>query len=170
MPERLGGVAAAVAAPAIAPPLPSTAAEASTAAPMRIPFFDMACSPLGIIIVDPSFPEAHGGALPVMFVFGKDQGSVMDVPISPWTVFRSARLGSVTAQTGTVVVIEDDPHIADLVDLYLRRDGFRVLLARDGEQGLTFVNQEDPWIVVLDVGLPGQLDGFDVCRRIRAKG
>jgi DNA-binding response OmpR family regulator len=76
----------------------------------------------------------------------------------------------VTAQTGTVVVIEDDPHIADLVDLYLRRDGFRVLLARDGEQGLTFVNQEDPWIVVLDVGLPGQLDGFDVCRRIRAKG
>ena len=76
-----------------------------------------------------------------------------------------------TAQpAGTVVVIEDDPHIADLVDLYLRRDGFRVLLARDGEQGLMVVNQEDPWIVVLDVGLPGQLDGFDVCRRIRAKG
>src|SRR5271163_2487189 len=105
-----------------------------------------------------------------MLVFGKDQGSVMDARISLWTGFRSASLGTVTAQTGTVVVIEDDPHIADLVDLYLRRDGFRVLLARDGEQGLTFVNQEDPWIVVLDVGLPGQLDGFDVCRRIRAKG
>ena len=68
------------------------------------------------------------------------------------------------------MVIEDDPHIADLVDLYLRRDGFRVLLARDGEQGLASSNQEDPWIVVLDVGLPGELDGFDVCRRIRAKG
>ncbi len=73
-------------------------------------------------------------------------------------------------QHGTVVVIEDDPHISDLVDLYLRRDGYRVLLARDGEQGLNLIQQEEPWIVVLDVGLPGELDGFDVCRRIRAKG
>ncbi len=73
-------------------------------------------------------------------------------------------------QHGTVVVIEDDPHIADLVDLYLRRDGYRVLLAQDGSQGLTLIAQEEPWIVVLDVGLPGELDGFDVCRRIRAKG
>ena len=74
------------------------------------------------------------------------------------------------AQHGTVVVIEDDPHIADLVDLYLRRDGYRVLLARDGAQGLSLIGQEEPWIVILDVGLPGELDGFDVCRRIRAEG
>jgi DNA-binding response OmpR family regulator len=73
-------------------------------------------------------------------------------------------------QGGTVIVIEDDPHIADLVDLYLRREGFRVLLAGDGEQGLKLVKQEDPWIVILDVGLPGQRDGFDVCREIRAGG
>jgi DNA-binding response OmpR family regulator len=71
-------------------------------------------------------------------------------------------------ENGTVVVIEDDPHIADLVDLYLRRDGFRVLLARDGEEGLRVITQEDPWIVILDVGLPGRRDGFDVCREIRA--
>jgi DNA-binding response OmpR family regulator len=70
-------------------------------------------------------------------------------------------------ENGTVVVIEDDPHIADLVDLYLRRDGFRVLLARDGEEGLRVVTQEDPSIVILDVGLPGRRDGFDVCREIR---
>src|SRR6202451_4483247 len=76
----------------------------------------------------------------------------------------------VTAQTATVVVIEDDPHIADLVDMYLRRDGFRVLLARDGQWGLALIDQEDPWIVILDIGLPGELDGFDVCRKIRAKG
>ena len=41
-----------------------------------------------------------------------------------------------SADNGTVVVIEDDPHIADLVDLYLRREGYRVLLAGDGEKGL----------------------------------
>ena len=73
------------------------------------------------------------------------------------------------AESGTVVVIEDDPHIADLVDLYLRRDGYRVLLADDGEKGLAILAQEDPWIVILDVGLPGARDGFEVCREIRAK-
>jgi DNA-binding response OmpR family regulator len=72
-------------------------------------------------------------------------------------------------ENGTVIVIEDDPHIADLVDLYLRRDGFRVLLSRDGEEGLALVKREDPWIVILDVGLPGTRDGFDVCREIRAQ-
>jgi DNA-binding response OmpR family regulator len=75
----------------------------------------------------------------------------------------------VSTETGTVVVVEDDPHIADLVDLYLRREGYRVLLAGDGEKGLAVFDQEDPWIVILDVGLPGARDGFDVCRQIRAR-
>ena len=73
-----------------------------------------------------------------------------------------------SAESGTVVVVEDDPHIADLVDLYLRREGFRVLLAGDGEKGLEVVRREDPSMVILDVGLPGARDGFDVCREIRA--
>jgi DNA-binding response OmpR family regulator len=68
-----------------------------------------------------------------------------------------------------VVVVEDDPHIADLVDLYLRREGFRVLLAGDGEKGLAVFAREEPCIVILDVGLPGVHDGFDVCRAIRAR-
>jgi DNA-binding response OmpR family regulator len=76
----------------------------------------------------------------------------------------------VNAENGTVVVVEDDPHIADLVDLYLRREGFRVLLAGDGDKGLELFKQSDPWIVILDVGLPGRRDGFDVCREIRARG
>jgi DNA-binding response OmpR family regulator len=75
----------------------------------------------------------------------------------------------VSTDNGTVVVVEDDPHIADLVDLYLRREGYRVLLAGDGEKGLEIFKQADPWIVILDVGLPGARDGFDVCREIRAR-
>jgi DNA-binding response OmpR family regulator len=75
----------------------------------------------------------------------------------------------VSDPTGTVVVIEDDPHIADLVDLYLRKDGFRVLLARDGDEGLALIAQEPPVFVILDVGLPGGRNGFDICREIRAK-
>jgi DNA-binding response OmpR family regulator len=75
----------------------------------------------------------------------------------------------VSTENGTVVVVEDDPNIADLVDLYLRREGFRVLLASDGQKGLELWRHEDPWIVVLDVGLPGPLDGYDVCREIRGR-
>ena len=67
-------------------------------------------------------------------------------------------------------MVEDDPHIADLVELYLRRDGFRVHQAATGERGLEVIRQRRPRLVVLDIGLPGELDGFDVCRRIRAEG
>jgi DNA-binding response OmpR family regulator len=74
----------------------------------------------------------------------------------------------VRADNPTVVVVEDDPHIADLVDLYLRREGFRVLLAADAEGGLEIIRRENPVIVVLDIGLPGSLDGFALCREIRA--
>jgi DNA-binding response OmpR family regulator len=65
------------------------------------------------------------------------------------------------------VVIEDDHHISDLVAMYLRRDGFRVLQADDGESGLALVDRERPRLVIVDIGLPGALDGFDVCRRLR---
>jgi DNA-binding response OmpR family regulator len=67
----------------------------------------------------------------------------------------------------TVVVVEDDPAIADLVDLYLRDAGFRVLQAPSGERGLELVATQHPVLAVLDIGLPG-IDGFEVCRRIRA--
>lgn len=70
---------------------------------------------------------------------------------------------------GTVVLVEDDPNIADLVDLYLRRDGFRVVRAPNGAAGLELVRRERPRVVLLDVGLPGELDGFAVCRAIRAE-
>jgi DNA-binding response OmpR family regulator len=71
-------------------------------------------------------------------------------------------------ETGTIVVVEDDPHIADLIELYLRRDGHRVVQTTSGEAGLAAVAREQARMVVLDVGLPGQIDGFEVCRRLRA--
>jgi DNA-binding response OmpR family regulator len=69
----------------------------------------------------------------------------------------------------TVVIVEDDPNIADLVDLYLREAGFRVLQGPTGERGLELIAQHRPVLAVLDVGLP-DIDGFEVCRRIRNQG
>lgn len=67
----------------------------------------------------------------------------------------------------TLVIVEDDPSIADLLELYLRQAGYRVLQAPSGERGLELVRQHDPVLVVLDIGLPG-IDGLEVCRRIRS--
>jgi DNA-binding response OmpR family regulator len=72
----------------------------------------------------------------------------------------------VTEAGGTIVVVEDDPNIADLVELYLRREGFRVIQTPDGEAGLAAVERERPRLVVLDVGLPGRMDGLEVCKRL----
>jgi DNA-binding response OmpR family regulator len=69
---------------------------------------------------------------------------------------------------GTIVVIEDDPNIADLVDMYLRRDGFRVIQATSGEAGLEAAARERPRLVVVDIGLPDRMDGLEVFRALRA--
>jgi DNA-binding response OmpR family regulator len=69
-------------------------------------------------------------------------------------------------ERGTIVVVDDEPNIADLVDLYLARDGFRVLKAATGEAGLAAIKTHRPRLVVLDIGLP-DIDGLEVCRRLR---
>jgi DNA-binding response OmpR family regulator len=68
-----------------------------------------------------------------------------------------------------VLVVEDEPVIADLLRTYLERDGFEVEVAADGLVALQAVDRGRPDAVVLDVGLPG-LDGTEVCRRMRAAG
>ena len=74
------------------------------------------------------------------------------------------------SQAGTIVLVEDDANIADLVDLYLRQAGFRVLQTSSGEQGLEMIRRERPRLVILDVALAGALDGLEVCRQVRAAG
>ena len=66
-----------------------------------------------------------------------------------------------------IVVIEDDPEISQLIELYLRRDGFDVLAVDTGERGLEVIDNRGPCLVVLDIGLAGAMDGLQVCRRLR---
>lgn len=67
----------------------------------------------------------------------------------------------------TILIVEDEVQIAEVVRDYLRRAGYRVLAARDGQTALTLVRREQPDLVVLDLMLPGGMDGLEVCRRIR---
>ncbi|MGZ4462367.1 MAG: response regulator transcription factor, partial [Gaiellaceae bacterium] len=68
----------------------------------------------------------------------------------------------------TVLVVDDEPIVRDVVVRYLERDGFRTLTAADGETARRLGEDESPSLVVLDVMLPG-IDGLSLCRWIRAR-
>ncbi|HEV8535944.1 MAG TPA: response regulator transcription factor [Candidatus Limnocylindria bacterium] len=74
--------------------------------------------------------------------------------------------GTASAETGPILVVEDDPKIAHLVRAYLERDGFTVATAGDGIAALAAVRELAPRLIVLDLMLP-ELDGMSVARRVR---
>lgn len=67
----------------------------------------------------------------------------------------------------SIVVVEDEPDIADLLALYFRREGWTAHLCADGEAAIAAIRARQPDFVILDIGLPGVLSGLDVCREIR---
>ena len=67
-----------------------------------------------------------------------------------------------------ILIVDDEPNIREVVGLYLRREGYDVLSAADGEEGLELYRQGKPDLVVLDLILP-KLDGLEVCRRMQAE-
>jgi DNA-binding response OmpR family regulator len=74
----------------------------------------------------------------------------------------------VSAEAGHVLVVDDDPTVADVVARYLRRDGHEVRCVFDGPAALEAAADRTPDLVVLDLMLPG-LDGLEVCRRLRER-
>jgi phosphate regulon transcriptional regulator PhoB len=67
---------------------------------------------------------------------------------------------------GTILVVEDEPDIADLVKYHLEKAGLPARVVADGKQALDLIARDHPDLVVLDLMLPG-LDGLEVCRRLR---
>jgi len=68
----------------------------------------------------------------------------------------------------TVLVVDDEPIVRDVVVRYLERDGFRTLTASDGDAARALIEEREPSLVVLDVMLPGT-DGLSLCRWIRGR-
>ncbi|MFD0620654.1 response regulator transcription factor [Paenibacillus sp. GCM10027629] len=66
----------------------------------------------------------------------------------------------------TILVIEDDQEIGELMGLYLEREGYHVIHSMSGEQGLELVTSEKPDLILLDILLPG-MSGMDVCNQVR---
>src|SRR5438105_11325768 len=69
----------------------------------------------------------------------------------------------------TVLVVDDEPQIVQLVRDYLEHGGFKVLTAADGSAALRTASTQRPDLIILDLGLPG-MDGLDVTRSLRRNG
>jgi DNA-binding response OmpR family regulator len=78
------------------------------------------------------------------------------------------RATSTAMSPDRILVIEDEPMVAEVVERYLRRDGYDVELAHDGMSALDSFERLQPDLIVLDLMLPG-LDGMEVCRRVRGR-
>jgi DNA-binding response OmpR family regulator len=81
---------------------------------------------------------------------------------------QTAQAGAAEADDRCVLVVDDDAVLRRVVRAVLEADGFRVLEAHDGRQGLELAASERPRVVILDVMMPG-LDGVEVCRRLDHK-
>jgi len=66
-----------------------------------------------------------------------------------------------------ILIIEDDAQIADIVAHNLNREGFETVCADDGEKGFAIFGRQSPDLILLDIMLPGGVDGFALCARVR---
>ncbi len=71
--------------------------------------------------------------------------------------------------TRTILVIDDDPHIREIVEFALAKAGYKVILAEDGKAGMREFESNCPDLVVLDILMP-EMEGTEVCKRIRRIG
>jgi len=65
-----------------------------------------------------------------------------------------------------VLVADDDEHVLDILDMYLKKEGYKVVFARTGKEAVAIIDSERPDLVLLDVMMP-EMDGFEVCRKVR---
>lgn len=73
-----------------------------------------------------------------------------------------------TMDERTVLIVEDDPNIVDILKFNFEKEGYNTLIATDGASGLELAQTGNPDMILLDVMLP-KMDGFEVCRKVREK-
>ena len=107
-----------------------------------------------------------------MFGFGHGETSIGPYAAVVLAVAVPVRDGCAMTTTSTasarVLLVEDEPALADLARLYLERDGHRVQVVGDSDAALAALEAREHALVLLDIGLPGSVDGIEVCRRMRA--
>ena len=65
-----------------------------------------------------------------------------------------------------ILVVDDEKEIRNLIEIYLKNEGYEVIKARDGEEALEILEKEDIHLIILDIMMP-KIDGIEVCKRVR---
>ena len=96
-------------------------------------------------------------------------GEVKEAPTQPVSAKSDEELAAIqrAGAEGTVLVIDDDPEASEIIERYLTKDGFNVVTAGNGEQGLRLAHEIQPAAITLDVLMP-EMDGWSVLRALKA--
>ena len=89
-------------------------------------------------------------------------------PASPSQSTDAKKAPSHSQKAGSILVVDDEPPIRELLRKYFSSRDYQVRVAPDGQQALALVDQKSPDIIVLDVHMPG-MNGIEVLKRLRAK-
>ena len=120
------------------------------------------------LAISRSFCQMMGGDITVSSEHGK--GSVFTAHLPVQVAGASdgeATVSGEGAEAGTVLVVDDDPAVRDLMQRYLDKEGFRAVTAANGREGLRLARQLHPRAITLDVLMPG-MDGWDVLSALKA--
>jgi len=125
---------------------------------------------LGLVITR-SLVEMHGGTIAVSSAPGQGSTFSITLPASEAPPAAAAEEPAAAAGRGQpgarILVVDDDPDIANLIRLYLERADYQVLIARDGVEALRLAQAERPDLITLDILLP-DMDGFKVLEHLKA--